>query len=534
MNVVVVNEGELLELSFQTKRRYENPFADIDLTAKFQSPSGNIFSIPGFYDGDNIWKIRFAPMEPGEWQYTVETSIPDNDLAQFGRFTVLEKEKTGFLRTCPGKYWGFEYNRGEPCFLLGDTVYNLFGAAYCNIDVYPFLKRRAEQGFNLIRVRLPVSPFHPPLGYNVWQTRSCWPWSGSPQKPCFDIFNLDYFRTVDSVVRMVDKLGMGLEMIMQAWGFEYPFNARNVFVAEWEEMWVRYLIARYDAFCSVYIWNLMNEYEYYPNGDWHYDPTADRWAIRMARWVKSIACHHHPIAVHNGPEMPPFAERFKRDPKAVDIILFQYWGTRDKDDAWLAAGIEDQIKKSLEGWSGSAIFAEYGYERNPELPLFVPIHEYLDIDHTRRGAWRGAFCGLCIIHGFENTWGPYMIMDKDQPGVSQLVYLKRFFTEIVPFQYLRPSPDLIIEKKEEYQLGHRPLALSSEDKKWIAVYLPVGGEVSLNIKDIQKYWVRWFNPRTGKLTPAESRMVKGASVFSSEISGEGRPSDWVLLLESRS
>ncbi|GAJ16617.1 unnamed protein product, partial [marine sediment metagenome] len=78
--------------------------------------------------------------------------------------------------------------------------------------------------------------------------------------------------------------------------------------------------------------------------------------------------------------------------------MFQTWGTRGKDDAWLAAGIEDNISSSLKEWEGSYIFAEYGYERNPGLELKIPDHEYLDSEHTRRGAWRGAFSGTGIIH----------------------------------------------------------------------------------------------------------------------------------------
>lgn len=537
--------GNVLELEFRTKIAYQNPFADIDVSCVFTSPSKREFTIPVFYDGKSTWRVRFTPKEVGEWKYRVYTNPEDNSLNHQGKFTVEEnRDNTAFVQACAGKYWGFEYETGEPCFLLGDTVYNLFGAAYCGMDIYSFLKRRKEQGFNIIRTRCQVSPFHPaqsptlssvPIGryhgYSEYLTRSIWPWGGSLQKPHFDRFNLEYFHTVDKIVRMVDELDMGLEMIMQAWGFEYPFNARGVFVAEWEEMWMRYLIARYDAFRSVYIWTLMNEYEYYPTGDWHYDPTADRWALRMARWVKSIGSHNHPIAVHNGPVEPPFCERFKRDLEAIDVILFQCWGTRNKDDAWLAAGIEDQIKKSLDGWPGSAIFAEYGYERNPALKLSLPSFEFLDQNHTRRGAWRGAFSGLSVMNGFENTWAPYMIMDEDQPGVYQLILLKHFFTEIIPFQILQPSSDLIIEK-EKYKPGQKPLCLGSDDRKQIAVYLPVGSEVSLGIKDIKKYNARWFNPRKGDLTPARSGIVKERVTFVKK-DNENEPSDWVLVLEAK-
>ncbi len=66
---------------------------------------------------------------------------------------------------------------------------NLFGMAHCGGDVDAFLKRRAEQGFNILRVRLPVSLFHPPEAYSEWQTCRTWPWGGSEQSSRFDQFS---------------------------------------------------------------------------------------------------------------------------------------------------------------------------------------------------------------------------------------------------------------------------------------------------------------------------------------------------------
>ena len=171
-----------------------------------------------------------------------------------------------------------------------------------------------------------------------------WAWGGSRSAPRFDLFNLDYFQSVDRIIRRIDKLGLGIEMIMEGWGFEFPFNHRAWFTAEWEELWLRYLIARYDAFNCVCFWTPLNEYEYYPNGDWHHKPAADRWALRISRWMKRTAPHGHIVSMHNGPRIPPFAERFRADPEAVDSIMFQEWGSRGRDDGWLAIGIEEAIK----------------------------------------------------------------------------------------------------------------------------------------------------------------------------------------------
>ena len=517
------------EWTLRSERNYGNPFADVLVEATFTSPSKRTHTVPAFYGGNHTWRVRYNPGEVGGWMCRTSSRPHDPGFQWEGHFDVEPRDVRGFLRATPGRAWGLEYESGEPVFLFGDTTYNLLGMAHCGVDVESFLRRRARQGFNLLRVRVPVSPFHPPEAYNEWQNRRTWPWGGSEQKPLLDRFNLDYFRTVDRVFSQVEELGLGLEVIMEAWGFEIPFCRRDLFVPEWEELWMRYLVARYDAYNCVHFWTLMNEYEYYPDGDWRYNPVADRWAMRMARWVKSIAPHDHIVSVHNGPREPRFAQRFALDPEAIDAIMFQEWGARDEQFGWLATGIEDQIRRSLEGWIGSAVFAEYGYERNPELVLRIPGHRYCDEEHTRRGAWRGAFCALGVIHGFDNSWGPFEKLSEDQPGLVYLLHLRGFFTEIVPFERMRPAPELVVPC-DGYLPGEKPLALASPEGDIVAAYLPVGGGISLNLpRPIALYSPHWFNPCTGELIPARAR---GASFASPETTHNGHPQDWVLVLRS--
>jgi hypothetical protein len=273
----------------------------------------------------------------------------------------------------------------------------------------------------------------------------------------------------------------------------------------------------------------MNEYEYYPDGDWRYNPIADWWAMRMARWVKGVAPHGHVVSVHNGPRLPPFAQRFALDPDAIDAVMFQSWGTRDEELGWLAAGIEEDVWAAFEGWQGSAIMSEYGYERNPDLPLKLPSHEFCDVEHTRRGAWRGAFCALHVIHGFENSWGPFMVLDEDQPGLDCLLHLERFFRRVVPFDRLRSAPELMLPG--EYVRGGHPLALATAEQDVVCAYLPVGGAVTLDLPADAAYEGQWFDPRTGELLPVE-RAADEAFCWAAPggTDEKGHPWDWVLVL----
>lgn len=519
------------EWAFHSDQTYPNPFADVSLQAEFSSPGGRTFSVPAFYGGDQTWRVRFNPAETGIWHFRTESRPHNSDLEHSGKFKVEGEPGLPFVTATPGQAWGFSDEHGSPVLILGDTVYNLFGAVHCGLDVTDFLRRRVEQGFNLLRVRTQVSPFHPPEAHNVWQDRRTWPWGGSEQAPLFDRFNLDYFRTVDQVVQLADSLGLGREMIMEAWGFEFPFNSRQIFTAEWEEFWLRYLIARYDAYRAVFIWTLMNEYEFYPNGDWHYQPIADRWAMRLARWVKQTAVHGHPVAVHNGPTMPPFAQRFAADPEAVDVVMFQTWGTRDAEQGWLAAGIETEIARSLEGWPGAAVFAEWGYERDPDLALSFPGFRHCDANHNRRGAWRGAFSGLGLANGFEHTWGPHMAVERDLPGASYFSYLKQFFTTVVDFAELQPSNASLLVAGD-WPAGHQPLVLADSAHDVVCVYFPAGGRCRLQLPVDPPFAVRCFDPRSGELTSATINVVpEGIEIRSPD--GEdalGRPLDWVFAL----
>ncbi len=519
------------EWSFRTDHDYANPFTGVTVRATITAPTGTTSAIETFHDGDGTWRLRFNPNEPGAWAWRLESTPPNPDFARSGAFDVTPAETRGFLKSTPGETWGFAFESGEPAFIFGDTAYHLFGMAHNSDErleaVRRFMDRRAAQGFNLLRIRLPVSPFHPVDGYSTWQTRSLWPWRGSEQAPRFDQFNLEYFRTVDAVVQHAETLGIGIEMIMQAWGFEFPFNSRQIFTAEWEELWIRYLVARYDAFSSVWFWQLQNEYEYYPNGDWNYagSGVADRWAMRIGHLVRRLGPHGHVIAIHNGPVSPSFGKRFASDPEVIDTVMFQTWGTTGKDDGWLAAGIEEVIDKSLGDWPGSAVLSEWGYEFNPDLPPMMLGHEYCDADHTRRGAWRGVMRGLGIIHGFENSWGPFQLLDEDQPGLAHLLQVRRFFTEIAPFATLRPVPGLVTGSDE--RPGCCPLALATPDREVVVIYLPIGGEVTPTGLT-GEYASEWFEPRTGDLAPGPT-WDSGPIGPPSPPVGD-RPDDWVLVL----
>ncbi|HUT19387.1 MAG TPA: DUF5060 domain-containing protein, partial [Anaerolineae bacterium] len=96
---------------------YENPFADVKVDAIFTGPDGGAHAMPAFYDGDNTWRVRFRPSQPGAWTYRIASWPVHEGLTQEGSFEVTPHAARGALKGTPEQGWGFAYESGERVFL---------------------------------------------------------------------------------------------------------------------------------------------------------------------------------------------------------------------------------------------------------------------------------------------------------------------------------------------------------------------------------------------------------------------------------
>lgn len=570
------------ELELRAAHSFRRPFADVRVQAKFTAPSGRICWVDGFHTGgrrrpvgtdpdepwlgndafhvteDGTWSVRFAPDEPGEWHYSCSSLPHDDGLTAQGTLIVnADPSAKGFLIADRSTGWGFRWKDGTPVFLMGDNLFNIFAYAHCGYDARAVLEHRKAQGFNVVRARAHCSNFHEPDRLFYWMNRDCWPWGGTAQSPRFDEFNLDYFGSVDQVVRLCEELGMGIDLILEAWMFEFPFNDRARFTAEDEELWIRYIVARYGAFRSIWMWTIANEHAYYPNGHRRMHPRdvddtlPDRWAARLARLVKSADPHGHPVGVHTlgdwavstrsaGGDVPrrhpghahivglpgaTIAERLQGYPE-IDVLGFQEWGICD-ERAWTGAGIDEGVRRQAQNAKQVTVLAEYGIESVPGLPMFAP-RRFLLRDHTRRGGWRGCFSGVFIMCGFENSWGHIMTLQPDADGAADMVHLRRFFEEIAPFPSLRVC-DGVVDGLRTDIAGGAALCLANPTLDLIAVYLPVGGGVSFRLPSLEGFHGAWFDPRTGTLHPIDSRVPSKGLV----PPGGTDADDWAMVLSRK-
>ena len=143
----------MVELSFESEKSYADPFGDVTLDLQLFG-NGRLYTIPGFWDGGNIWRVRFVCPAAGMWQCLTVCSDQENPALHGRTATVdckaysgkLEIYQHGFVTTRYGEKY-LTYDDGAPFFYLGDTHWN-FGTEPTDV-VQTVAEKRAAQGFTV-------------------------------------------------------------------------------------------------------------------------------------------------------------------------------------------------------------------------------------------------------------------------------------------------------------------------------------------------------------------------------------------------
>ncbi len=155
------------EITFSAKIQV-NDFDDTEVDVIFtHNETSESLTIPAFWDGGFVWRVRFTPTKLGAWSYNVKEvkgialgidGISDevNAVPYEGD---LEIYKRGFIKTIPDVRY-FVYDDGTPFFYLGDTHWTMpkeeFDSAGPNAgDIKTdshfkyIVDKRVEQGFTV-------------------------------------------------------------------------------------------------------------------------------------------------------------------------------------------------------------------------------------------------------------------------------------------------------------------------------------------------------------------------------------------------
>lgn len=144
-----------VELSFESEKTYADPFADVTLDLQLRG-NGRLYTVPGFWDGGNTWRVRFVCPGEGVWQAKTVCSDETNAALHGRTATVncaaytgdLAVYQHGFVTTRYGEKY-LTYDDGTPFYYLGDTHWELSSESYEMVEA--ICARRAEQGFSVFQ-----------------------------------------------------------------------------------------------------------------------------------------------------------------------------------------------------------------------------------------------------------------------------------------------------------------------------------------------------------------------------------------------
>ncbi len=415
---------------------------------------------------------------------------------------------------------------GTPFFWLGDTAWELFHRLNRE-EADRYLKRRAEQGFTVIQAvaLAELDGLKEPNPYGETPLVN-----NDPTKP-----NDAYFNHVDYIIDKAAQYGLmigflptwGDKIFKDNWGkgpeLFTPANAR---------IYGRYLGNRYKTRPNL-IWIL--------GGDRNpRDGSTDVAVWRaMAEGVQEgvggpdkamMSFHPQPNGAEGG------AVKWFQNDNWFDFNMHQNGHCR-------FTPVYDNITVSYNRQpTRPTMDAEPIYEDHPvcfnakELgtsnAVDVRQFAYLDL-------FAGAFGHTYGCHDIWQMYGPnrtavngparYWFDALELPAANQMIYVKRLMTAR-PMLDRVPDQSLIVENN----LNPADRIQATRGRDYAFIYTSAGRPFTVNPSKIsgQAIMATWFDPRTGKTTPAGEFNNRQPQTFRPPSSGYGQ--DWVLVLDDLS
>ncbi|HVI98407.1 MAG TPA: DUF5060 domain-containing protein [Sphingomonas sp.] len=225
-----------------------NPFDDVTLAAVFTN-GGRQVRVPGFYDGDGVYRIRFSPPELGRWEWRVTSSAPTME-GQAGGFdcTPPSPGNHGPVRVTKDGYH-FAYADGTPYRQIGTTCYSW--ALQSDAKCAETLATLKAAPFN--KMRMLVFPNVDSVATNPFVRTGDGPrdWDSTRFDPA-------YFRRYEDRIAKLGALGIEADIILF-----HPYDEKrgyNDMTRADDERYVRYAAARWGAYAHVW-WSMANEYD---------------------------------------------------------------------------------------------------------------------------------------------------------------------------------------------------------------------------------------------------------------------------------
>lgn len=514
-----------IELGFNSDIHYENPLYQLGhFYATFTSPSGKTKKIHGFWDGDSVFKIRFAPDEVGIWTYVTSCSDEKNKGLdqQEGEFECVASKsdhllfKKGAIQRSKGNYH-LSYADGTPFFLTACTAWN--GALKSTEEEWDkYLKQRSANHYNVIQ-------------FVTTQ------WRGSEKDSQGEVaftgsgriqLNVDFFRRMDSKIDEINAHGLVAAPVL-LWAL--PVGAGREFspgyyLPENEAILLaKYIVARFGG--NQVIWFL--------GGDGQYtDPYEQRWKTIG----RAVFGEDHPGIVAQHPQGSSWIGEIYKDEHWLDIVGYQS---------------SHNNQQRVVDWINKGPMAQQ-WDKLPPRPLinlepnYEEIHFRITAEDVRNASYWSIFATPLagITYGANGIW-PWIQKEGDLvenhgnpggkgpstweqsiefPGSLQIGYLSNFIQQFAWWD-LKPSLELLAHQPGEEVYNYFVSLVGNEDLSTLMAYTPVQQEIRIRNPRNHFYTARWFDPIKDHYHKATVESEKGLIKMTPPSE-----QDYVLILEA--
>jgi hypothetical protein len=378
---------------------------------------------------------------------------------------------------------------GQPFFFVGKSAFALIDAE----DWRGFVDVAERDGFTALRVWLCCPALTRKHGNDHFRRNQAagdlWPFGGTPAKPDFTRFNLDYFRRLDAILDHLESKGMVAELTLFTGGDFWPGGP-----LAWDEVkqrYVQFVLDRYRDRPNLY-YEIANEY---------YSAEQQAFVEQVGDFIWARDKTH--LVTASAGDLARFAEKPWYRLHNFHPTRGRNWWTRIYDEVLLPAR---QARLPLVNdepmGSRAAEDKEEGYPGRD-----------VDAAHHRMNCW------ITVLGGGHVTFHSHKGINAlagHSPGQEFVKPLREFFAQ-VRFWEMEPKP-------ERLQTGTAYVTASANE---LVAYLPVGGEATLDLGQLGGLIsARWFNPREGAFGPAFTIQAGGRHNIKAPDE-----KDWALSLQ---
>lgn len=499
--------------------------------------------VDGFWNGGNVWRVRFTFPFSGIWKWTTRSEDAGLDGVS-GEINVEAPSETqvaensnyrGHVRISGnGRY--FEYDDGTPCFILADTLW-AGNSARCGLGenkdgpFFQYLANRKAKGFTTILMQY-MRGFGDTTNEKAGQRNE----GGYPfGDGVVDNLNPSFFQMMD---RRMDALWF------DGWVVATPvtwFGKRNCFFSlEWAKRISAYLMVRYGAYNAI--WSLSGEYQYaMVDCGW-----TDADVNELGDAVQAHNAFKRPVSIHPSGRIDWPAPHDVQSSKPFHESAWL-------DHHWLQTG------QAIGRMFYIPIRCKENRALRPVRPVFCSEAYYerpLEIDpdgpyHSRWQAWSAFLNGACG-YGY-GAFGLWQFLDLDDPvgETGKQVPGAVPWRDAIAFagsSYLKPVRDTLANRewwtlescRELLRVDGEVCSFPTEDDlsspqagvspdKFLIVYIPRGNAARvLEIVEFDGNFsaTKWIDPRSG-------RVISVDAPFDGQIPERPDPADedWVFVVE---